>query len=149
MIETPDSLSKEEIYQKTKKDLEQYGWTILSTIYQDVIFAHTLGLMPNFSHPEVEVIGLTDDLTRLFLNSIAQRVKLGEVYNPGSVISELVEGFDLMMVTNPLNPQGPPSTNGRLRLIWPDSNHRYPWEEGCEANCLTQQLLPDSTSGGN
>ncbi len=139
------TLSAEDVNDKVRSDIEQYGWSILASEFQGVIYAHTIGLEDSFQHPEIEVLGLTEELATIFLNELAKFVKQGAKLKAGMAISDFVEGYELLLVTNPADPNGAPTTNGRLRLIWPDTNHRYPWDADCAPDCAIQSLLPDSS----
>ncbi|MBF0279379.1 MAG: DUF4262 domain-containing protein [SAR324 cluster bacterium] len=137
-------LSIEEVDQRVKSDIQSYGWSILASEFQGMIYAHTVGLESSFEHPEIETLGLSEELATLFLNELAKWVKGGRRLEAGTKINELVEDYQFILVTNPEQPEGVPTTDGRLRLIWPDCNQRYPWESECEADCRMQTLLPGS-----
>ena len=81
----------------------------------------------------------------MLLNELARRVVNGEKFHSNCHFEDIVDGVDLILVENPIDPQGKPMTNGRLRLVWPDENNLYPWQKGCEEECLIQQWFPDST----
>ncbi|MBF0237306.1 MAG: DUF4262 domain-containing protein [SAR324 cluster bacterium] len=145
--QNPNDPTSEEVHEKIHQDLERYGWTILSTIYDEILCSQTFGLQKNFKHPEIEVVGLNDEMSCLFLNTLAQRIKMGQQFTHGSLIDEIIEGYELMLVHNPLDPQGMPLLEGRLRLIWPDSQHRYPWHQDCDSGCQVQaQLFSEQTN---
>ncbi len=137
-------LTEQAIHQKVQRDLENYGWSVVTTVFGQTLLAQTIGLEENFGHPDIEICGLPEELGTLFLNTIAQWIKDGSSFEIGSVITELVEDYEFLFVMNPLNPDGPPVTENRLRLIWPDSNALYPWDVGCEEGCAVQCLLPDA-----
>ena len=71
-------------------------------------------------------------------------MQAGERLRSGDFFSKLVPGQDLFLVENPTDPQGPPITGGRLRVVWPDSRHRYPWQPGCDPDCARQALILDT-----
>lgn len=144
MIFVNDHSSEEELFNQISEDWATYGWTILLTYYEERIYAHTLGLPIHFQHPDFEVYGLSEELTITFLNALAIEVRNGNQYSSHSSITTFVENYKLLLVVNPQNPLGTPLTNGRLRLIWPDAQGRYPWEPECEQECKMQSLLPDS-----
>lgn len=138
--------SKEEIHRRVKEDIRIYGWSVLATEYQEQMFSHTVGLEKNFNHPEFEIYGLSEEIETLFLNELASRVKAGQKFKRGDVLTDLVEDYELILVINPSDPKSEISlTNNRLRIIWPDSNHLYPWDNDCEEECGRQRLIPDST----
>jgi len=141
------SLSLEEVNSKVHDDIEKYGWSVLAAEHDEgMMYVHTIGLETSFDHPELEVLGLSEELSTTFLNELSQWIKRGMQLENGMVISELVEGYKFILVMNPSDPDGPPITNGYLRLIWPDSNHFYPWESDCEESCLFQTQLIDPSS---
>jgi len=133
------------VSRKIREDLRRYGWTVLSTLYHDTVFIHTLGLHWSYQHPDLEVLGLEDELGTALLNELAQRVKNGQRFQSGDLIEDVAEDVALWVTANPLDPDGPPLLNGRLRIVWPDNQNRYPWEADCEPRSRAQLLFPDST----
>jgi len=133
------------VSRKIREDLRRYGWTVLSTLYHDVDFIHTLGLHWSYQHPDFEVLGLPEALGTALLNELAQRVKNGQRVRSGDLLEDVAEDVALWVTANPLDPEGTPLLNGRLRIIWPDDEGHYPWDADCEPRCRTQLLFPDST----
>ena len=144
-MEPSDFPTRETVYAKIRADLDQYGWSLISSIYRDELFTHTVGLSWSHEHQEIELIGLNQEIAAMLLNELARRVVNGEKFHSDCHFEDIVDGVDLILVENPIDPQGKPMTNGRLRLIWPDENNLYPWQKGCEEECLIQQWFPDST----
>lgn len=140
-----DFPSRDAVYAKIRSDLDRYGWSVISTIYREELFTHTVGLTWGYDHPEIEIIGLNEEIAATLLNEIARRVIQGERFAANCRLDDIVEDVQLILVENPLNPKGSPLTNGRLRLIWPDEFNRFPWERGCAPECRIQQWFPDST----
>ncbi|MGA1599595.1 MAG: DUF4262 domain-containing protein [bacterium] len=138
-------MAEEEVLARLREDIQNYGWGLLTTDYKGHQFCHTIGLHWTFQHSDFEMVGLNEELATLFLNELAMRVKEGKKFQHLAVIDDMVENTELMLVHNPIDPEGEPVLNGRLRLIYPDSQHRYPWEAGCDEDCLVQLLFPDST----
>ena len=145
MMDYLNLLPTSKITKKVQEDLFLYGWTILATPYRDILFLHTFGLQYNYGHPEFEMLGAPEELAVQILNFLSHRVRQGESFPIGTTLSGLIDNYDLKLVMNPFDPLGDSITNGRLRVIWPDANHHYPWDEGCSLDCLRQQLCPDST----
>ena len=122
--------------------IRDHGWALLCTPYQDTLLhVCTLGLELTQQHQDLEVLGLTPEMGSQFLNHIAARITAGERYRSGDFFSNLVEGFDLFLVENPVSMNGPPVTQGRLRLIWPDARSKYPWNDDCDPQCATQRFV--------
>jgi hypothetical protein len=126
---------------QVSRQLKQRGWALLCTEHEGHPFQFTIGLQAFDGHPELEVVGLTPDLGQLVLERLVRRVKAGERLKSGEFFSDLLHGFDLFLVENPVDPTGPAVTGGRLRVIWPDARHRYPWQPDCESVCAAQSLL--------
>jgi hypothetical protein len=134
-----DSLST--LLLQVSRELKLHGWALVCTEYGAHPYQFTIGLETRWSHPELEVMGLTPDLGQLVLTRLVERIKRGERLGAGDFFSNVLHGYDLFIVENPVDPEGPPLTGGRLRVIWPDARHRYPWQPGCDADCAAQSLL--------
>jgi Domain of unknown function (DUF4262) len=126
---------------QVSRELKAHGWALICSSYQGHPFQFTIGLEAGHRHPELEVVGLTPDLGQLVLERLVQRVKDGERLCAGDFFSNVLKGHDVFVVENPIDPEGPPLTGGRLRAIWPDARGRYPWQPGCEPNCAAQSVL--------
>ncbi|MDH4246645.1 MAG: DUF4262 domain-containing protein [Deltaproteobacteria bacterium] len=123
------------------RQVHTQGWSLVCAPVQGFLYTVTIGLESNFSHPELETLGLTETLAQDFLTALAERIKAGERFSSGDFFSNLVKGYDLLLVRNPLDPDGKPLTGHRLRLVWPDALHRYPWHPDCDAQCALQRLI--------
>ena len=44
LMEPSDFPTRETVYAKIRADLDQYGWSLISSIYRDELFTHTVGL---------------------------------------------------------------------------------------------------------
>lgn len=126
---------------QVSRSLKEHGWALICSAHAGHPFQFTIGLEARFDHPELEVLGLTPDLGQMVLERLVRRIRAGERLRRGDFFSDVLKGFDLFVVDNPIDPQGPPLTGGRLRVIWPDRNHRYPWQAACEPYCAAQSML--------
>lgn len=136
-ISTPDQLLLE-----VSRQMHDHGWAMLGTEYERVPFFLTVGLEYSYQHPNLEVFGLDEDRAREYLDHLIGRIQQGEKFVAGDFFSGLTPGYDLILVENPCDPNGPPLTGGRLRMCWPDKNHRYPWDHDCDKYCAVQTYLP-------
>jgi len=126
---------------QVSRQLKEHGWALLCTEYQGHPYQFTVGLEANWDHPELEVVGLTPDLGQAVLERLVARIREGRRLEPGEFFSDVLKGFDLFVVDNPIDPAGPPVTGNRLRVIWPDADHRYPWQPDCDPGCAAQSIL--------
>jgi len=126
---------------QVSRELKARGWALICTAAQGHPYQFTLGLETSLRHPELEVLGLTPELGQTVLERLVARVKAGERLKAGDFFSNVLSGHDLFIVENPIDPEGPPLTSGRLRVVWPDARGRYPWQPACEPTCAAQSLL--------
>ena len=126
---------------QVSRALKDHGWALLCSEVQGHPFQFTIGLQATWQHPELEVVGLTPDLGQVVLERLIDRIRAGQRLASGEFFSDVLKGFDLFVVDNPVDLNGPPLTGERLRVVWPDAQHRYPWQPGCEAVCAAQSML--------
>ena len=126
---------------QVSRELNRQGWALLCSEYRDIPYQYTIGLERTFSHPELEVVGLDPDLGQALLAALVDRIREGKLLKAGDFYSDLKPGYDFYVVENPIDPEGPPVTGGRLRLVWPDANHRFPWHPDCDPYGSTQSIL--------
>ena len=80
-MEPADFPTRETVYAKIRADLDQYGWSLISSIYRDELFTHTVGLSWGYKHQEIELIGLNQEIAAMLLNELARRVVNGEKFH--------------------------------------------------------------------
>ena len=127
------------------QQMNDHGWAMLGLEFEGLLYHFTVGLEYNYGHPNLEVFGLEDAYGKSLLTVLVSYIQSGRKLTNGDFFSELVNGYDLLLVENPQNPEGPPITGGRLRLVWPDVNHKFPWDEGCDPRCHAQKSIPPAT----
>ena len=92
----------------------------------DVINAHTHG-MENYGHLDFQIV-IPFRLEHIYslLNAMGERVRKGEVFKSGDVVSRLYQNVNIRLESF--------KESGRdvLRLIIPDQSGKFPEEEGCE-----------------
>lgn len=131
-----------EVTVEISRQLHEHGWALIATPYEGLLHHYTLGLPRRWHHPDLEAFGLDEERGAGFITTLVARIAAGKRYRSGDFLSDLVPGFDLFLVENPIDPAGEPITGGRLRLVWPDAEHRYPWHADCEARCACQRFIP-------
>ena len=125
---------------EVSRQIHEHGWAILCSLLEDkAVHVCTLGLEMSCGHADLEVLGLTDELGRRLMNELATRIQTGRKFQAGDFFSDLVSGYDLFLVDPPQDPEVPTGL-GRLRLVWPDANHRCPWHDDCDPHCALQRL---------
>lgn len=145
--------------------IAEHGWTIHTVLPPaddpdlDPPFAHTVGLSgPRFGHPELLVVGLGRDTAQVVLTDLCERVRDGQRLHAGQRLSEVLEDVaggavqvELLRVDDAADPRAPLSAANRLyghggpvdafQVVWPDHNHRFPWDPGCDGAIRALQPL--------
>jgi hypothetical protein len=134
--------------------IDQQGWAVLTVLpaYDRPMapFAYTIGLTAHQS-PELIIAGVDPCVAEPLLNELARRVvKDAQRFTPGQRISDLLRGYDAILVegaaTAALRPAAAFVHYGedRVRLqqvVWPDPQGRFPWEPGCTTTPQGQPLI--------
>lgn len=127
------------------KQIYEYGWALIVTPYGDYLHHFTLGLEYRWQHADLETFALDEGRGAAYLSALVERIRNGTKYRNGDFVHDLVPGFDMFLMHNPSDPDGAPTTDGRLRLVWPDARYRYPWHKDCESRCAAQAIIPPPT----
>lgn len=115
---------------------------MVATRYEGATYLFTVGLERNFAHPNLEAICWDEGLGKNCLVALVEEIQAGERFRSGDFFHSLAESHDLLLVENPADPTGAPITGGRLRLVWPDAQQRYPWDANCSDPCAAQTYIP-------
>lgn len=120
---------------------EKYGYYIHCIIDVDPLEAHTHGLM-DVGYPEVGIkLGLDPDNVHRMLNVVAQKILKKEITCSDGTTLQLDELCTLPVTFKLLTEDLTPSII--LRIIFPDVNGRFPWDEGCNQEFKKQWSLED------
>lgn len=87
---------------------------------------HTHGL-EKYNHLNFQlVLSVGTDEAKYILNTMSRRVQKGEIFHEGDMVSDIFDDCDVLLKKY--------HETGRdvLRIIVPDSDNRFPGEEGCE-----------------
>ncbi len=117
-------------------------------------FAYTIGLYEKFNHPEIICFGLSTDLLGWMLNHARDLVKDGEVVVPGKLYSGFLKGYEVQFL--PVDQAHYADYLGYggwyydmdfdfpvLQLVWPDKEHKFPWEDDFNPDWKFKQPLLD------
>lgn len=88
--------------------------------------AHTHG-MEKYGHLDFQiVVELPYEITGHLLNNMGERVRAGEKFKDGDVISDLLRDYDVRLL------RIQEMDREVLRILLPDKNHLFPGDAGCE-----------------
>jgi Domain of unknown function (DUF4262) len=149
--------------QKIAADIATAGFSILTVFDPEgqlPTFGYTVGLHRTAQHPEVIMIGLTQQRLLHFLDLIGRTVLAGARYEAGSTTTELTADgspcffgvADLQHYEEYLGQAieyyaGQPFP--ALQCLWGDTQRRFPWQAGFEERFrAVQPVLFDPVASG-
>lgn len=160
----PDKSHLDATDRKLLADVEEYGWHCLHVHGEGELpyWTFSIGVFRTWQHPELVVFGIRDTVAHDLLTDLVERVKRGESFRHGREHDDVLEGFSCRFLR--VDPQWYSAFLGYaqwfyeaedgfpvLQLVWPDKQHRYPWEQGYAIADVTQPVLvsePDAAALG-
>ncbi len=136
------------IRQNTIDNIKKYGVSIIGTEHeiQDhlIPMTYSIGVTQTYNKPELIIFGLPTAHAQTFINMYVSRLKAGEAFKTDTEYLDFADGYPLMF-------KEVSSYNYRehlcqaafynddfgyrieaIQLIYPDTNSKWPWEEGVE-----------------
>lgn len=151
--------------EKIAVDVSQYGLSVMlvSESEDGPKFGYSIGLSHSYNHPEIIVFGLNHEVAGVIINTIGRRIEDGERFEPGKKYEELLDGYSCVFREVPTGCYPEYFGYARqfykgwnfavLQLVWPDKDHRYPWDTDFAPHWIWQQPLlenwPDEKKRSN
>jgi hypothetical protein len=148
-----------EFDQKFLKTIDEHGWHVMNVApradQEGDLWSYSTGLFYHYKHPEIIIFNQLSDLRHSMINSIGNRVKIGEKFKPGKGYADIIGNFDVQFrpmhashywdwlnfacwfYDNDLN------SFPVLQCFYPDMQSKFPWEPGCEQWAIDQQPFHD------
>lgn len=85
---------------KALDDIKKYGCHILN-VFEDgeyPNFTYSIGIEQTLEKPEIIIVGLKRELAHSVVNNYCQRLKEGEVFEPGNYYADFLDGFDVCFI---------------------------------------------------
>ena len=138
---------------KVLADVKEYGWHVVRIRARDELpgWAFSIGLYKNFTHPEIIVFGLDIDVAHSLINTVGDDVKAGKKFEIDGQYSDLIDTYSCTF--KPVKSKWYDAFLGYanwfydgidysvLQCVWPDKNHRYPWESDFNPHWVWGQPL--------
>jgi hypothetical protein len=140
--------------QRVIDDVRQHGWHVVG-IEDDAEgpgFAFSIGLYHTLKHPEIIIFGLKDARTMMHvINAVGEEVRKKARFEDWHESDQVLDGYSCMFRTVP--PDVFPDYLGFalwfyqsavfpvLQCVWPDSQHRYPWQDDCHPEVRRRQPI--------
>jgi len=140
MRELSDDLSPDE--RKVLSDVAEEGVHIVHVPRTDdsAAFSATIGLFYQFEHPEVIVFGLPEEVADDLLNAVTDAADDGRRFKHAENHENLLVGYPVRFLSVPGDKVAAYMGTAQwayagaefpvLQLVWPDKQHRWPWQEG-------------------
>jgi len=148
-----------EFDQKFLEIIDEHGWHVMNVVprAEDAghAWSYSTGLFYHYKHPEIIIFNEPTDLRHSMINSIGNRVKAGEKFEPGKGYADIVGNFDVQFRT--MHPShywdwlncacwfydNDENSFPVLQCFYPDMQGKFPWEPGCEQWAIDQQPFHD------
>jgi len=140
MRELSDDLSPEE--KKVLSDVAEQGVHIVHVpaTEESAAFSATIGLYFQFEHPELIVFGLPEEVAEDLLNAVTDAADDGSRFEHGKNYKDLLVGYPVRFLNIPADRVADYMNTAKwaygdkefpvMQLVWPDKQHRWPWQEG-------------------
>jgi hypothetical protein len=143
-----------QVVERIKVLIAQHGWTVLgierSTSFPQ--YSYTVGLVEK-GMPELIMVGLDSESSRVALNRLATRLLGGEVLLAGAQLRDIIPLFpvevrelSVAVASKNLRFSGLFAKNRPWRafqVFWPDPAGLFPWDENFDTQWLQLQPVLD------
>ena len=147
------------IERKFVDDIAEFGCHITAVHGEGDIdngFAYSTGLFSNYGHPEIIVFGQNQVWQQSVINAALGDIKQGKSFRDGEICDDFIPPFKITFRAVPT--QTYPSYMGwsiwyydtfhpdnaafeATQLVWPDKQHRFPWDLEYDGNPYKQPVL--------
>lgn len=132
-------MGKNKFIEDVRKDIADYGCSVISIDDEEPPFAYTVGLWPRFKHPELIMFGLPGGVMANILNAIATKIAAGAEFKESSHLADVGGKFGVHV--KPLHEaylsryfgfglQFHEQVFPIAQVVWPDREGRFPEEPG-------------------
>ncbi len=137
---------------KILADVQKHGWHVIYVAEDDSGpgYAFTIGLADTFKHPELVMVGQSQELLHVVLNNIGSDIRGGSALRPGETTRSALDDLDCAVLevtaANREEWLGLAVWWHRgvdfraLQIVWPDKQNRLPWS-GMAKDSLSRQPL--------
>ena len=125
---------------KLANDIKNHGLQVLHVFgdYRGPAFSYSIGLFKSYGHPEIIIVGLSEQLAHILINNMAFDIKGGKVYTPLKYEAGVLDNFDCYFIeVEKINyDEYVGSAQGYygnddfplLQCIYPTTKGIYPWQ---------------------
>ena len=137
--------------ERVARDIARFGWHVVLVPPAEGTpgWAHTLGLLERFAHPELIAFGSDFALLGPLLNALGERVRAGARLAADQEIAGVLEGASVALRSVAPKWIEPFLGNAAwhyrredvpaLQCFWPDPRGRFPWQDGADPEWREEQ----------
>lgn len=137
-------------------NIDKFGCHLISIEVDNYLpgFVYSIGLYKRFVHPELICFGLKTEVMASILNHACDLIKEGEVLTPNKLYPGFLDGYNIQFLE--VDKEYYPNYVGYggwfynmsfdfplLQLVWPDKQHRFPWDMSFNPDWKFKQPLLD------
>ena len=139
-----------------QENIEQHGCYIALLEADNYLpgFAYTIGLYQQFNHPEVICFGLSNNVLGALLNHVKDLVKEGTSMEAGKPYKDFLDDHEIRFLEVEKDFYADYVGYGGwfygnnfdfplLQMVWPDREHKFPWEPEFNKDWKFRQPLLD------
>lgn len=138
---------------RVRADIERHGWhvVLVPPEQESPGWAHTIGLLERFEHPELIVFGMDFQALGPLLNRLGEGVRAGDRFEEESERRGILEGLPVAFRRVERKWVAPFLGNAAwhyrredfpvLQCFWPDPGGHFPWQAGCDPDWRDDQPL--------
>lgn len=122
--------------------MKKHGWIVHFVFetrdceFDGMANIHTHGMAQNFNHPDLQIVLPIDPQTaHMLLIEIVEQVKQGRVFEANQRYGKIIKDFDILFI------EAKEGERTVLRVILPDSQGKFPFDEDCE-DVYDKQMNP-------
>ena len=144
-------MQADEVEARVQHDIQHHGWHVVLIPPQGDSpgWAHTIGLLERYQHPELLVFGSEPRQLAALLNTLGERVRAGHGFAAGQREEGVLQGLGFAF--RAVAPRwidvflGNAAWHYRsarfptLQGFWPDPSDRFPWDASCARTVADEQ----------
>jgi len=148
---------RDDFEQKFLRIIDEFGWFVMNVAPriddEGDLWSYSTGLYYHYQHPEIIIFNESNDIRHSMINSIGERARQGERFEPGRGYADIIETFDVQFQPVDVSHykewvgwaiwfyDSDPASFPLLQCFYPDMNGKFPWEPDCESWAVKSQPL--------
>ncbi len=147
------AIDREQYRQSVLNNIEKFGFHTTSVMGSDpdeVSYSYSTGIHETINKPDIIIFGLSPSVSHAVIGIYYDRVKSGELFEPGIEYSGFLKGYPVMLASVPKAKIDehmlcipwlyPGREHEAYQILYPDDDGLWPWEDSVSGSF--RQLQP-------